>query len=71
MTAKEGIEYLKNKCPDNEPIFILRGRDKLAYHTVLLWGDLAEKEGVNESKVCDSIKCAFELRKWNPRRLPD
>ena len=71
MTAKEGVKYLLEKCASEEPVFILRGRDMLAYRTILFWSELAEKAGVSEEKVCNSIAVAWDFHLWANKRLPD
>lgn len=37
--------------PDDEPVFILRGKDKLAMQVVKVWMDLAREAGVNQGKM--------------------
>ena len=71
MTAKEGLKYLLEKCDMGEPVFILRGRDRLAPGAVLHWANLAEKNGVSEEKVCGAIKVSNDMGNWPQNRLPD
>jgi len=71
MTAKEGIEYLQEKCVRNEPVFILKASDELAASTVLDWATRAEKRGVNEEKVRGAITVSAAMRAWPMQGLPD
>jgi len=71
MTAKEGIKYLLEHCKMDEPIFILRGRDKIAPDAIFAWAHLAEKNGVSEDKVCSAIAVAAAMRAWPNTRFPD
>lgn len=74
MTVAEGIRYLtalRNKGGDDEPIFILRGQDKLAVPTVFFWAQIAEKHGVSLKKVSGAWAHAEAMAGWSPRKLPD
>jgi len=70
MTAKEGVKYLLEKVPQDEPIFILRGRDTLAPSIVLQWSLQAQEAGVGVKKVGGAIKVATEMMVWKEKRLP-
>lgn len=39
------------QIPDDEPVFILRGKDKLAVAAVRYWMDLAYRAKVNDEKM--------------------
>lgn len=39
------------QIPDEEPVFILRGKDRLAIQAVKYWMGLAEEAGVNKGKM--------------------
>ena len=39
------------QIPDDEPVFIIRGKDLLAVPTVLRWIELARKREVNTEKM--------------------
>lgn len=44
----------KNKwptIPDDEPVFVIRGKDILAARAVAYWMDLAVQHGVNDKKM--------------------
>ncbi|MGH3053363.1 MAG: hypothetical protein ACRDL7_00105 [Gaiellaceae bacterium] len=71
MTREEGIRYLLERVKENEPIFILRGRDLLAEDTVLHWARLAKAKKVNESKVEQAFVCAAVMLAYRPQRMPD
>lgn len=74
MNVAEGIEYLKDrtKFPDiEEPIFILRGRDPVAWETVHEWIALAKKNGVRLEKRTEAWTVANDLETYQPKQLPD
>lgn len=53
-----------------EPIFVLRGEDKLAADLVRLWADDAEKGGETKEKVAEARALADEMEKWAKRTEP-
>lgn len=64
------------KIPENEPVFILRGKDNLAARTVRFWLAEAAASGVNSDKlarVVDHIRWLEEFAENNPEKmhLPD
>lgn len=67
-------EILDEPCyanaDDNEPIFILRGQDKLAPALVHAWASLAAEHGCQPEKVASAFKCAAEMQKWHQRKFP-
>lgn len=65
-----------DKIPDDEPVFIIRGKDLLALGTISDWITRAEMESVNAEKIEGARKHfhwvqAFQV--LNPERckLPD
>jgi hypothetical protein len=75
MPRQEDREYLE-KIPDDEPVFILLGRDKLALQTVAFYRDTAIQNGVNRDKidrVIQHIRNMIEFRDEHSERikLPD
>lgn len=71
MTAEKAIEYLANKCLAQEPVFILRGSDKLAVMTVVDWIGRAKREGVSEEKIEAAWQQAAAMIKWPFKKRPD
>lgn len=73
MTKNQVIEYLvTNIKDDQEPLFLLRGRDLLARNTILLWCELAMREDVNQQKIDDARAVAMAMALYEgPKRLPD
>lgn len=73
MTVGEAIHHLQSDSfkEDNEPVFILRGRDILAYQSVREWAMRAIEEGVNSEKVREALRVAAEISEWPNKRLPD
>lgn len=52
-----------NAAPD-EPMFILLGRDKHAAGLVRLWALLRAKDGEDEAKVREALRCADAMDAW-------
>jgi len=67
ITEKQSIA----RIPDDEPIFILRGQDKLAAAVVRFWADRAEQAGVRSGKVMGARDCADAMDAWPVKKLPD
>jgi hypothetical protein len=64
------------KLPEDEPVFTLAGRDKLAIATVNFWIEEAIKAGVNQDKIDRAYKHLIALSDFqnaHPERvkLPD
>jgi hypothetical protein len=64
------------KLPDDEPVFTLAARDRLAPEVVDYWIKRARAEGVNEDKLRRSLQHFVAIVKFqrdNPERvkLPD
>ncbi len=59
------------KAADNEPVFILRGQDRLSASLVELWANLALEHGCDGAKVADAQNLAAAMRRWPTRKFPD
>lgn len=62
--------------PDDEPVFVIRGKDKLAARAVSHWMDLAAQAGVNDDKlkaVAAHLKDIVDFQEQHPERckIPD
>lgn len=71
MTAKEAIEKLKTYQDQNEPVFILRGRDPLTADAILYWALRAVDTGVNRDKRKSALQISDACDAWQPKKLPD
>lgn len=71
MNKNEAIEFLITKLKQDEPVFILRGRDTLAVYTISRWIELARDNGVNQGKIDSAEKVFLEFFHYFPIRLPD
>jgi hypothetical protein len=60
-----------NKAADDEPIFVLRGRDILAAEVVRFWATIAQDNKVSTGKVLDALTLADRMELWPHRKLPD
>lgn len=72
MNKNELLEYVVTKIKDpDEPLFLLRGKDALAYQTVLHWIVIANSSRVNFSKVDKASEVLDSMLKYQDKRLPD
>lgn len=63
---------------DNEPVFVLTGRDKLAAQVVEFWANLLLHTAEVEGQMCpeviakadDAHRVATMMRQWPVKRLP-
>lgn len=72
MTRKEALEMLITKIiEEDEPLFILRGRDPLAAIVVLRWVHEAKESGVNQEKIKKAEDVVLEMLSYPNKKLPD
>jgi hypothetical protein len=75
MTMGLKKEELEEGCfahaADDEPMFVLLGRDKLAPELVRRWADRAEKFGARPEKVAKARETADRMENYHTRKLPD
>lgn len=57
--------------PKDEPVFLLRGQDKLAAATVEYWINLARQEGVNPATIETAKAHVEKIKAWPVKKLPD
>lgn len=62
--------------PEDEPVFVIRGKDKLAARAVAHWLDLAGEAGVDDeklAKVAEHLADIEQFQKAHPERckIPD
>lgn len=64
------------EIPDDEPVLVLRGKDKLARKVVKYWLELAREAGVNQGKMIrvrehlDAMD-AFAVNNPERMKIPD
>ena len=56
--------------PEDEPVFLLRGRDPFAPAAVEHWAEMAERGGVRAEQVINAIAHADKMRQWPTKQLP-
>ena len=57
--------------PVDEPVFLLRGQDKLAALTVRLYALLADVAGADPALVAGAMAQAAAMEAWLLQKLPD
>lgn len=73
MATKNDCKCLQNAA-DDEPIFVLRAKDKLAPLVVRTWVHLATAEGTPHGKVAEALECAAQMEAWgrvHGSKVPD
>jgi len=62
------------KAADDEPVFVLRAKDKFAPTVVRGWVALAKAAGVPSEKLLEAELLAIEMEAWqeeNDAKVPD
>lgn len=57
--------------PDDEPLFLLRGQDKLAPFAVEHWAGLALSKGLQPHMIDAAIRVKSAMILWKPQKMPD
>lgn len=68
------IQDPDGKIPDDEPVFLIRGQDKVAAKVVEYYAMCAAKEGADLELVNMCHKQARNMREWNLKhvcKIPD
>ena len=64
-----------SRAADDEPVFVLRAKDRLAPMTVQYWADLGGMLGVDPDKTSEARQTARLMEKWaadnGGSKLPD
>ena len=71
LKRDELISGCLSRAADDEPVFVLRGQDKLAPGLIRQWAAQAHALGMKQSKVGEALKLADQMEAWPQRRLPD
>lgn len=65
------IQDPEGKIPDDEPVFLLRGRDPLAFKAVMFYARLCEDAGLDPMMVEVCRSHATEMHNVSEIRMPD
>jgi hypothetical protein len=57
--------------PEDEPVFILRGQDRLAWHIVKIYAWVAELAGADDDLVRRCREHADLMKAWPKKKTPD
>lgn len=71
MATKAEVLKLLEKIPDGEPLFLIRGQDRLAANIVDFWAGAAEARGTPAPKVAEARECSRRMRQWPKKKWPD
>lgn len=72
--ATKHTDSCLQKAADDEPIFVLRAKDKHAPHVVRLWASLAKETGCPPTKTKEAHELADRMEAWaqqNGSKFPD
>lgn len=58
------IQDLANLIPADEPVFLIRCKDKVAPTVVLMWALLAEQAGAGDDIVASARRHAQRMMDW-------
>lgn len=64
MTREQAIEYLQTKIGEDEPVFILRARDRVAEKTIRQWAQNARDAGASHERFEGGMAVALEMGRW-------
>ena len=74
----ERVDYMKRvQCidgsiPENEPVFLLRGKDPYSYKLVISWADRAMDENrIDHKRYQSIINHAHLMRRWAEENFSD
>lgn len=71
MSSKDQVRAMLDTIPNGEPLFLVRGQDKLAPGLVRYWAGAARARGCGEDKVQEAMQCATAMEQWPKRKFPD
>lgn len=71
MATKAQVLARLAKLPDDEPLFLLEGHDRLAPNLVRYWAGAARARGAREAKVTEALTCAETMERYPKRKFPD
>lgn len=71
MTTKAQILKTLETIPDDEPLFLVRGQDRLAPGLVRYWAGAANARGCKPSTAQAAYDCADAMERWTPRKFPE
>lgn len=71
MATKAQVIKMLEAIPDGEPVFLLRGQDRLAPNLVDFWAGAALSRGAPPKKAAEARACAQKMREWPRRKWPD
>jgi hypothetical protein len=58
------------KAKEDEPMFVLLGRDPHAPLLVRMWAELRKLHAGNPSKVAEALECADQMEVWRINNEP-
>ena len=57
--------------PENEPVFLIRAKDKVGAHTVRMWAVFAKSAGASKAIIGAALDQAEKMEAWPEHQIPD
>jgi len=57
--------------PFNEPVFLIRGQDKVGAEVVRFWAKRAKEEGADPALIRKVLRHATKMEKWPKKKVAD
>ena len=71
MRIQDPLSEVEGGIGVNEPVFLLRAKDKAAAETVRYWAYLVKEMGGDLDIVVSAMKQADAMDAWEPKQVPD
>jgi hypothetical protein len=71
MRIQDPLPESEGGIPEDEPVFLLRAKDKTAWMVVAFWAAGAELAGADQRMVQAAIEQADRMRFWPNQQVPD
>lgn len=65
------IQDPEGKIPDDEPVFLIRGQDKVSGATVRAWADFNTQVGGDPEASRLAYAQAAKMDAWSPKKVAD
>ena len=68
----ENPESCLNRAEDDEPLFVIRAKDKVSASAVRTWAEWAQMTGVHEpEKIQEARDIAEDMENWRRENYPE
>ncbi|MCL4500834.1 MAG: hypothetical protein M1438_03135 [Deltaproteobacteria bacterium] len=71
MRIQDPLSEAEGGIGVNEPVFLLRAKDKVAAAVVRAWAFAASAAGADQDIVESALRQAEAMEAWEPKQIPD